>query len=364
MVHSRPHDADGWGRLVRALMDKGDIDIQAPLWVASIKPQWAQENGAEALLWYWISDELARTTERYNPDFSRPESVAARAKAVDLLIDFSLRNPLGMRYWHWNSLGWAGARSGRYDLARGALERAEESMHAMPDEFPAGEFRYALVRLSRCWGRDGVGDLEESQGVFSRAAPLIEKHGEDWRSGFSYVWLADELLRFGDEAGAEAMIQAAQVRYAAQTDDNDMRAQWWSVVRVLRELQAPAERTLRAIDFVANEVQAHGEGQQVHWNSVGWEYAEMNQPEQAQDAWRRWLESQQHIVETRPGPIPFYNLACAHALVGDADSAVAALAMAIERGWRDEVTLRNDRDLASIRDDPRVQAMMNEAKED
>jgi len=52
-----------------------------------------------------------------------------------------------------------------------------------------------------------------------------------------------------------------------------------------------------------------------------------------------------------PGEIS-YRTACCHALLGDADDALAALARAVDQGLRDPGRAATDPDLASLRDDP------------
>lgn len=51
----------------------------------------------------------------------------------------------------------------------------------------------------------------------------------------------------------------------------------------------------------------------------------------------------------------FYNLACAYAVKGDKDDAFKALLGAKRAGFADRNLMANDRDLASLRDDPRFQ---------
>lgn len=55
-----------------------------------------------------------------------------------------------------------------------------------------------------------------------------------------------------------------------------------------------------------------------------------------------------------------YNLACAHALAGNTDRALETLSAAFEEGFDDVNLARNDRDLESLRDDPRFERMLEE----
>jgi arylsulfatase A-like enzyme/Tfp pilus assembly protein PilF len=69
----------------------------------------------------------------------------------------------------------------------------------------------------------------------------------------------------------------------------------------------------------------------------------------------RYYERAAHL---RPDSwIPPYNLACAQALAGDHEEALARLAEAITRGLADLPLLDNDPDLASLRPDPRLETL-------
>lgn len=57
-------------------------------------------------------------------------------------------------------------------------------------------------------------------------------------------------------------------------------------------------------------------------------------------------------------PRALYNLACARALLGQTAPALDALERAVEAGFRDAGTLAGDQDLASLRGDPRFQALV------
>jgi len=56
-----------------------------------------------------------------------------------------------------------------------------------------------------------------------------------------------------------------------------------------------------------------------------------------------------------------YNLACAHCRLKDNDSAASALLRAFKAGFRDIEQMRNDPDLAGLREDPLYRAILDEA---
>jgi hypothetical protein len=79
---------------------------------------------------------------------------------------------------------------------------------------------------------------------------------------------------------------------------------------------------------------------------------------------REGLAADQRLVELRPGePVAHYNLACSLALVGDKDAAFARLRIALGMGFRDVAYIRKDRDLRSLKDDPRFEALLAEFAE-
>lgn len=73
------------------------------------------------------------------------------------------------------------------------------------------------------------------------------------------------------------------------------------------------------------------------------------------------LAVDQALVELRPAdPDARYNLACRYALMKQPDLAVATLRTAIELGYRDFRYMIQDRDLDSVRKDPRFRALLRE----
>jgi len=66
-------------------------------------------------------------------------------------------------------------------------------------------------------------------------------------------------------------------------------------------------------------------------------------------------------VQLKPGDaLAHYNLACSYALMKQPDLALKTLRLAVELGYRDFRYMREDRDLDSIRQDPRFRQLLRE----
>jgi tetratricopeptide (TPR) repeat protein len=73
------------------------------------------------------------------------------------------------------------------------------------------------------------------------------------------------------------------------------------------------------------------------------------------------LAVDKQLVAARPAdPTAHYNLACRYALLKQADMALGALRKAVELGYRDFLFMEKDRDLESIRKDPRFRQLVRE----
>jgi len=79
--------------------------------------------------------------------------------------------------------------------------------------------------------------------------------------------------------------------------------------------------------------------------------------ERAADACRRLI----HLAPNEPGP--HYNLACALARLGRTPEALAALEMAVLKGFNDPDHIRQDEDLASLRAEPRYTRCIQKAED-
>jgi len=73
------------------------------------------------------------------------------------------------------------------------------------------------------------------------------------------------------------------------------------------------------------------------------------------------LAVDKQLVMARPAdPTAHYNLACRYALLKQSDMAIVALRKAVELGYRDFRFMEKDRDLDSIRKDPRFRQLVRE----
>ena len=73
------------------------------------------------------------------------------------------------------------------------------------------------------------------------------------------------------------------------------------------------------------------------------------------------LQVDKRLVQLRPGDaLAHYNLACSYALLKRPDHSLKTLRRAVELGYRDFRYMREDRDLDSIRHDPRFRQILRE----
>jgi tetratricopeptide (TPR) repeat protein len=73
------------------------------------------------------------------------------------------------------------------------------------------------------------------------------------------------------------------------------------------------------------------------------------------------LQIDKRLVQLRPqDALAHYNLACSYALLRKPDLALKTLRRAVELGYRDFRYMREDRDLDSIRHDPRFRQILRE----
>jgi len=73
------------------------------------------------------------------------------------------------------------------------------------------------------------------------------------------------------------------------------------------------------------------------------------------------LQIDKRLVQLRPSdPLAHYNLACSYALLKRPEQSLKTLRRAVELGYRDFRYMKEDRDLDSIRHDPRFRQLLRE----
>jgi tetratricopeptide (TPR) repeat protein len=73
------------------------------------------------------------------------------------------------------------------------------------------------------------------------------------------------------------------------------------------------------------------------------------------------LQIDRRLIRLRPGDsLAHYNLACSYALLKKPDLSLKTLRRAVELGYRDFRYMREDRDLDSVRNDPRFRQLLRE----
>jgi tetratricopeptide (TPR) repeat protein len=110
-----------------------------------------------------------------------------------------------------------------------------------------------------------------------------------------------------------------------------------------------------------------------HWHNYGYVQHKRMRYEEAIRAWEKAAElgfawdplwerglvwEKAWVTGFGPGtPLPWYNMARAHARLDHKDDALRALRRALEEGFADDESLRSEPDLASLRDDPRFRSL-------
>jgi Flp pilus assembly protein TadD len=73
------------------------------------------------------------------------------------------------------------------------------------------------------------------------------------------------------------------------------------------------------------------------------------------------LDIDKKLIQLRPNDaLAHYNLACSYALLKKPDHALRTLRQAVELGYRDFRYMREDRDLETVRHDPRFRQLLRE----
>jgi TolB-like protein/Tfp pilus assembly protein PilF len=187
-----------------------------------------------------------------------------------------------------------------------------------------------------------MGQLEEAQSEFETAIRLDPKQFD------ARYFQARACYEQGDMEGAARLFEEA----AAAREDHEARyfaAQTYTALDNAEEAEAAYRRALpvieRHLELNPNDARAWTMGAVTHSRlsnrELGLEFAERAEEVDPEDA------------------AVCYNVACLYALEGEADRAIACLEKAARSGFAHPEWIRQDPDLDSLRDDPRLQALLD-----
>lgn len=360
-----PDRIDSWTRIAQHLLslmeERGDLSPEAAVndWLSSLEPAWALDAGAEGMVWYSMSHQLAARAGRQAGSgmiFEDPAATEARQRAIDLLLSHSQTRSASMYHWHWNSVAWAWIRSGRFERASGALERTEEALLSLPADTPRDVIDAGLGRLLSAYSRQGLNDDRGAAKFLLRAARDIDERGAS--SAFASLGranLAEPMLAHREFIPPSDAIDPVVRELREAPADEDRRRDWLRVTDLYLTADMPDE-LMHALEELEAQLVRHGDhpsNPRLTLNELGWRYQQAGDESKARDAWMRWLGEQERLAAADPSPANIYNLACGLSLVGQADAAIDALERAARAGWTNFGLIAQDRDLDQIRSHPR-----------
>jgi len=110
------------------------------------------------------------------------------------------------------------------------------------------------------------------------------------------------------------------------------------------------------VDFYAEELARHPDNDPVRFE-LAHLYTRLGR-------YAEGLAADRELLRRHPDdPIVRYNLACSLALSGREEEAYAGLERAIALGWSDAEHMEGDEDLASLRGQPRFEALLSRLKQ-
>ena len=202
-------------------------------------------------------------------------------------------------------------------------------------------------------GRVALGEWASAQASKYRGEALFVEVAKSGDLG--YTWGSYE--RIGDSADAG---------YFARVWKKDGRGDWQIVMDTVSPVPAGV-KPLTADLMRAEEPYLEGRWAEAEsayrqylaanpsnafaWNRLGTSQVQQEKYDEA-------VKSLERAVEIGGGAVDFYNLACAHALAGNADKALDNIERAIGAGLERRGQYESDPDLASLRELPRFKALM------
>ncbi len=375
-VQESPDRIDSWTSVARYVLsmsdERGDTGPERAIeaWLLSVDPDWASASGAEAMLWYTVSHQLAERAAGDSgssaSNFNDPAAAAARQRAIDLLLRHSQSRPEAMRHWHWNSLAWAWARSGRFDRAVGAMHRTEESLLALPVGTAERVMSEGLTRALNCWGPQGVNDPASAAAYLVRVSEDVEERGASSPfASIGPVSLAQQMILFQPYITTVEAVATALRRLRAAPAEEDLRLEWLRASALIAQVRLDEEQAA-ALDGLESQLELFGESAEnprLTWNELGWRRRLSGDEGRALEAWGRWLEGRRRAADQSPTPENLYDLACGLALVGRGDEALDTLERAADAGWMNYPLTDRHRDLSSLAEHPRFRRLVARLRE-
>jgi len=318
------HDFNLWRSLASHLRRTRDVSREVDRWSHDVEEAEAcslDRASLKGVAWYWVALN-ARGDRDVEPDTRERRYEWALGLAVQELEQSEIDESqfADLRYLRSHYLGRAYARLDNAEAAHAPLSLAMDEMRGLRD---AVGVRRAVVYISTLGG---------SWAMVGDEGRLREAWAESLR------------LRIN-----ETEIDFSSDRFFFRFPVNRSEDR----LRILREVAAP---------LMEAWLVAHGERPNRSWIYLGWLYDRMGQLEDAARAWGRASEAWQAIASSDPSSGNLYNLACASALVGDADAAMSALVRAVEAGYTDASHMEYDRDLVALIDLPGFKGLLDEMR--
>lgn len=214
--------------------------------------------------------------------------------------------------WAQDKLALAYFYTSRYDAAEDAFAAAA---------IGGGDLQNNLYNIACCRALSG-----KTSGALDYLHAAVDAGWDD----ADHLQHDDDLAALRTEPGFDSEV--------ARAADNQILDQFGAAT--WEQLQARSER----------EIGASPEDGQAHLH-LGWALLRTGHADRAIPVFRRQAE-----LGFAPG-IAVYNIACCHAIMGDADAAIAALRDAFDAGFNQPELMAEDPDLRSLRDDPRFQKL-------
>jgi tetratricopeptide (TPR) repeat protein len=184
-------------------------------------------------------------------------------------------------------------------------------------------------------------DRQRSEAVL---AAWLAKHPDDAKA-----WT----LRAGTLADLRRHDEAVAAYEKARTLGQDEREIWPG----LAQIRLRQQRWSEALELLERVI-VSGPASSLHLGQLAWAQLQMGRNQEAVRSYERAFAAGIPPGATTRG-VAWYNLACAHARLGEHERALDALARAVENGHADRAGAEKDPDLASLRNHPRWRGILD-----